>query len=141
MKENEIKRFMLERGMRGYDSAFVFGFVSFLLIYLFIHSFEVAITTAIFFWILSLVIFICFYFELADDYYRKVKMVAQPRGNRISNIFIGISIWFAGWCGGFVGWFIMFSLIGEYHFVMIIGVIAGDLTVMKLYFNLILKRL
>ncbi len=109
--------------------------------YLFTNSFEVAITTAIFFWILSLVIFICYYFELADDYYRKVKTVSQPKGNRISNVLIGISIFFVGGCGGFVGWFIMFSLIGDYHIIALIGVLTGAIVAMKLYFNLILKRL
>ena len=92
MKESRIKKFMIERGMKGYDSAFVLDLISLILIFFLTRSLEAALTIAVLFWVISLVIFICYHFELADDYYRKVKYINHPKGNRITNILILLSI-------------------------------------------------
>ena len=77
---------MLERGMKGYDATLISGFITFILIYLSTYSFETAIAFATYFWVLTIVIFICYHFEIGGDYYRKVKNVAHPKGNKFINL-------------------------------------------------------
>ncbi len=81
---------MLERGVKGYDATFISGFIAFGLTYFITKSFIAAITYAAFLWTLSIVIFICYYFEIVDDYYREVKKITHPKGNKLTNLAFGI---------------------------------------------------
>jgi hypothetical protein len=74
---------MLESRIKGYEVAFISGFIAFGSTYFITKSFIAAITYAAFLWILSVVIFLCYYFEIADDYYRKVKIITHPEGNKL----------------------------------------------------------
>ncbi len=127
--------------MKGYDSTFILGVISFVLIYFFTKSFESAITIAVFFWVLSLTIFLCYYFEIADDYYREVKTVRNPKGRRTTNILIEISFFPIGMVGAFAGAFLCGGLLGHNGLTAGLGGGLGGALAIKLYFKLFLKKL
>lgn len=132
---------MLERGMKGYDAAFVLGLIFLILIYFLTYSLEAALTIAVLFWVISLTIFICYHFELADDYYRRVKDVTHPKGNRVTNILILLSIFLIGIIGGISGAAIGIFIFGQNGISTGLGSGLGIGLALKLYHHLILKRL
>ena len=141
MRESRFKKFMLERGMKGYDATFVLGLIFFILVYLLSRSLVAALTFAAFFWVLSIAIFICYHFELADDYYRKVKTIAHPKGNRITNILIFVSIWVIGFAGAVAGGTLCILIFGQNGIAAGIGGGLGGALTLKSYHYLILKKL
>ena len=141
MRESKFKNFMLERGMKGYDATFVLGLIFFILIYFLTYSLEAALTIAVFFWVLSLTIFICYHFELADDYYRKVKHVTHPKGNRVTNLLIFLSIFLIGFIGGISGAGLSIFIFGQNGISTGLGGGLGLGLTLKLYHHLVLRRL
>jgi hypothetical protein len=112
MRENSLQKIMLERGMKGYDATFISGFIAFSVTYLITNSFIAAISFASYFWALTIVIFICYHFEIGSDYYRKVKNVALPKGNKFINLAL--------------------SVLGVFFFTLIsLGLIAGIIFVVS----------
>lgn len=94
-----MRKIMLERKMKGFELLFALGLVSFITVYIFTDSFITAITVGIFFGVSSIASFICYYLELADNYYKEVKNVKHRKGNLITNFFIFISIYCVGIAG------------------------------------------
>ena len=90
MRVSMFQKTMIERGMKGYDSAFISGVIAFLFSLLSKHSFTTSATLAVYFWLMSVVIFICYHFEIGGDYYRKAKQVTNPKGNKIYNLALGV---------------------------------------------------
>ena len=90
MRESRLQKIMLERGMKGFDATFTCGCIAFILIYFISNSFLSAITFAAYFLTLTVVIYICYHFEIGSDYYRKVKNVTHPKGNKFSNMVFSV---------------------------------------------------
>ncbi|PIP38323.1 MAG: hypothetical protein COX19_13300 [Desulfobacterales bacterium CG23_combo_of_CG06-09_8_20_14_all_51_8] len=143
-----IKKILLQRKMNGFENLFALGLVFFVIIYIFTNSFLAAITVGVFFWVLSIVAFICYYFELADSYYKEVKTVRYKKGNFITNFFIFLSIFLVGIVGALLMGFIVNFLLSfmpitnSWMYGLVIGISAafGIGAALKIYYIFILKK-
>jgi len=140
---NDLKKFMIERGMKGFDFLFFFGFVLFICIFLKTNSFSSAIMLPAFVWVIALTIFLCYHFEIGDlgRGYSELKKNESPKGNRIINMFIFSSIFLVGILGGFFGVFVSTILLGYNGLVVGLGIALGATIALKLYYITILKKL
>lgn len=132
---------MRTRGMLWFDGLFIFGCLSLIVLYLFTKSFEAAITIAVFIWAISLAIYLCYRFELGDDYFREVKNVEQSITTRLFNIFLSISFIIASLAGGFFGAYTAARLFEHRGMTVLIGVCLGAVLAIQIYYRIIIKNL
>ena len=140
-KESDLRKFMLTRGMRWYDALFVFGLISLFFIYFYTNSFEAAITISVCVWAIALGIYLCYRFELGDEYYRKVKTVNQSIATRLVNILLSISFIIFALGGSFLGAYFSIMLFEQNWITMFIGIPMGAVLAIQIYYRLIIKNI
>lgn len=142
MLSRDFKKYMLELRLNFYDFFFVFGFLGFFVVYALTSSFTAAITLTVFSWILAIISFIVFYFELGDinGYMRDLKktqrLSLRERILRLPIMFVILFFLYAG--------AIIFILIGLYFFGnngFVIGISAVIGMVIGLKVFMILKTI
>jgi hypothetical protein len=141
MKEEKLKKFIMEWGVRGYISIFLIGFCSFILVYSFTMSMEGAISTTLFLWVLSISIFWNYFFKIGDDYCRKAKTIQPLKGRKIDNIFIGIAFVFLVLTGALIGALLCINLIGRNYFSFVIGGGLGGGLILKVYYYFVIQKM
>jgi hypothetical protein len=114
MLTRDFREYMLELRLNFYDFFFLFGLLGFFVVYALTSSFDAAITLAAFSWVISIVIFIIYYFELGDvnDYLRDLKkrqrLSLKERILRLPIVFVILLFLYAG--------AMLFIFIGLYFF-------------------------
>jgi hypothetical protein len=111
---HDFKKYMLELRLTFYDFWFAFGFLGFFVVYTLTSSFTAAITLAMVSWVLAIVSFIVYYFELGDvgGYIKDLKKSPSlPLKKRITSWIILFVILLSGYVGA-----IIFILPGLYFF-------------------------
>jgi len=139
--ESGLRKFLRARGVLWFDGIFILGCLALIILYFFTRSFETAITIAVFIWVISIAIYLCYRFELVDDYYRKVKSVDQSITTRLVNIFLSISFILSGVAGGFLGAYLAAMLFEPRGMIVLIGVCLGIALGIQIYYRLIIKSL
>lgn len=142
MLSHDFKKYMLELRLNFYDFLFVFGFLGFFVVYALTSSFTAAITLTVFSWILAVVCFIVYYFELGDvNGYMKDLKKAQCLSlrERILRLPIIFAILLFLYAGAIISILIGLYFFGNNGFVIGISAVIGMVIGLKLF--MILKTI
>lgn len=143
---HDLRKYMLELRLTFYDFMFAFGLLGFLVVYALTSSFTAAITLIAVSWVLAIVSFIVYYFELGDvgGYIKDVKKKpVLPLKKRILSWIILFAILLFGYAGATILILAGLCLFGNNGFVIgisaVIGMVLGLKAFMILRGNRVIK--